>query len=59
MELNDVLFQLEYEQIFEEEFETYSKNYNFFNNDLATLSTINSNIFNIKIFYLFILFENL
>ena len=48
MELNDVLFQLEYEQIFEEEFETYSKNYNFFNNDLATLSTINSNIFNIN-----------
>jgi len=46
MELNDVLYPLEYEKIFDEEFETFS---NFFNYDLATLSTINSNILNINL----------
>ena len=46
MELNDFLYLSEYEQIFEEDFETYSKNFTCFNNDLATLSTINSNILN-------------
>ena len=48
MELNDFLYLSEYEQIFEEDFETYSKNFTCFNNDLATLSTINSNILNIN-----------
>ena len=46
MELNDFLYLSEYEQIFEEDFETYSKNFTCFNNDLATLSTINSNNIN-------------